>query len=155
MLETSDWFATLTDSGQLFSEHRDKRLIAQDLNQAAWVRITEKLDTFKDGNKSSISGWLWRVASNVVNDWKDKARNRNRLAPMSRLADAGSIVSGTDGRAEMEFLRPNPWYKRGLRTDRIVRKNRSAVLCPECGVVVPVVRGRFTLECGHTRRRSL
>jgi DNA-directed RNA polymerase specialized sigma24 family protein len=151
------WKTLKDDAGQVFIEHRDKRVIAQDLHSQCWVKITENIDKFKDGKGRSVSGWLWKVSANVVFDWKRKQARRSTIAPIGPLIDASIVTSGTTGAPEGERSRPNnPWYKRGLRTSRLVRKNKRAALCQECNKVILVIPDTtFQLICGHSRGLAL
>ena len=42
--------------------------VAQDLTSDVFVKVCAKLDTF-DGNKASVSTWIYRIAQNTVIDY--------------------------------------------------------------------------------------
>ena len=63
----------------LYLEYHDKvfrlimgkvnnEVVAQDLTSDVFVKVCSKLDTF-DGNKASVSTWIYRIAQNTVIDY--------------------------------------------------------------------------------------
>lgn len=143
------WRNLKTGEGML-QHYRDSRFIAQDLNQACWARIAEQIGTFKDGPGSSITGWLWKVSQNTVTDWKRKSARRESILPSGSYADVVKVEAEYSRQASGK-LAP----RKGLITDRLARRNKRAVLCPECDGVIPVIKGTFQLACGHARPKGL
>jgi hypothetical protein len=159
------WKNLKTD-GVMPAHFQDKQFVVEDLHAQCWARITSQIDKFKDGDGSSISGWLWKVSQNTVMDWKRLWARRTSKAPMGPL----TVTVGEDEIPVDEMPKlPDPWYSRvrGITQLRdIVFRRRRRAVCPECGMnrevgyfrvwrIVSSTKDTLKLECGHSRPRAL
>ena len=90
---------------QLYRRHYDavfrycvhrlfERQIAEDVTSDVFLRVVENIHRFK-GNEQQFRNWLYRIATNAVNNYLRKTARRNRLLKVaceqanSQVADCG------------------------------------------------------------------
>jgi RNA polymerase sigma-70 factor (ECF subfamily) len=98
---------------QLYRRHYDavfrycvhrlfERATAEDVTSQVFLKVVENLDSFK-GNEQQFRNWLYKIATNAVNDHLRKTTRRNTLLKGTRQ-QIGSQVADCDESAENLIL---------------------------------------------------
>jgi len=71
---------------------------AEDLAQEVFLKVTKSLDRFR--SESSISTWVYRIATNAAMDRVRSAAYRTRVSstPVDDFCDAGQTLAATEDR---------------------------------------------------------
>ena len=79
-----------------------KRTAAEDVTSEVFLRVVENIESFK-GSEKQFRNWLYRIATNAVNNHLRKAARRNRLSKAAR-EQANSPVADCGESAEKLVL---------------------------------------------------
>ena len=74
-----------------------ERTAAEDVTSDVFLKVVENIHSFR-GNERQFRNWLYRIATNAVNNYLRRTARRNRLLKVtreqvdSRIADCGESV---------------------------------------------------------------
>lgn len=80
---------------------------AEDVVSETFLRAVEKLDRFEDRGDGSFGAWLFRIAHNLVSDYRRRQKRRGEPVPLEELPDLEDAGEGPEAAAERkeQFLR--------------------------------------------------
>jgi len=100
---------------QLYRSHYDavfrycvhrlfERQAAEDVTSKVFLKVVENIHSFK-GTERQFSNWLYRIATNAVNNYLRKAARRNRLLKLAREQTNSQAADCGESAEKLALLR--------------------------------------------------
>jgi len=100
---------------QLYRRHYDavfrycvhrlfERTAAEDVTSEVFLKVVENIHRFK-GNEQQFLCWLYRIATNAVNNYLRKAARRNRLLKVAREQANSQVADCGESAEKLALLR--------------------------------------------------
>ncbi len=81
-----------------------ERQIAEDVTSDVFLRVVENIESFK-GNEQQFRNWLYRIATNGVNNYLRKTTRRNRLLKVACEQANSSVADGGESADKLALLK--------------------------------------------------
>ncbi len=100
---------------QLYRRHYDavfrycvhrlfERQVAEDVTSDVFLKVVENIHRFK-GNEKQFRCWLYRIATNAVNNYLRKTARRNRLLKVAREQANNQVANCGESAEKLALLR--------------------------------------------------
>ena len=81
-----------------------ERQIAEDVTSDVFLKVVENIHRFK-GNEQQFRNWLYRIATNAVNNYLRKTARRNRLLKVAREQANSQVADCGESADKLTLLR--------------------------------------------------
>ncbi len=81
-----------------------ERQIAEDVTSDVFLRVVENIESFK-GNEQQFRNWLYRIATNGVNNYLRKTARRNRLLKVACEQTNSPVADGGESADKLALLK--------------------------------------------------